>query len=175
MESVNFLQVGKTIACGHCDPEKFGEGLKQALKVMPNYKCDCQCHQEVKEQEECGSCKENNYPFCKEITSKFVNTPQEKAEEWWLNNFNSEFVDESGKLKGNHLILKDFIRQLLLKDREDLKKKIEGMKKTSKIPWQALRFGDCPNCEQTINREWVDNECLEIRKEALQDIINLLK
>ena len=40
----NFLQVGKAIACGHCDPETFGDGLKAALASVPDFKCDCECH-----------------------------------------------------------------------------------------------------------------------------------
>lgn len=47
----NFLQVGKTIECGHCNP-KFLEGLKEAEKVCPNYKCECICHGEWPESKQ---------------------------------------------------------------------------------------------------------------------------
>ena len=40
----NFLQVGRAIKCGHCHPEKYAEGLKQAEAAIPNYVCECKCH-----------------------------------------------------------------------------------------------------------------------------------
>lgn len=43
-EEVNYMQVGRMTECGHCHPEKFGEGLKELERVIPNYKCDCICH-----------------------------------------------------------------------------------------------------------------------------------
>jgi len=45
---INFVQTGKTIACGHCDSIRYGEGLKliEAVeKIKGNdYVCDCICH-----------------------------------------------------------------------------------------------------------------------------------
>lgn len=43
-EKLNFFQVGRTLACGHCDPDTFGRGLAEAEKNIPNYKCECVCH-----------------------------------------------------------------------------------------------------------------------------------
>src|ERR1035437_4399507 len=43
-EQANFMQVGQTLKCGHCHFLEFGEGLKQAERAIPNYKCDCKCH-----------------------------------------------------------------------------------------------------------------------------------
>ena len=40
----NYLQVGQITACGHCDPKRFGAGLADALKLYPDFKCDCICH-----------------------------------------------------------------------------------------------------------------------------------
>ena len=40
----DFLQVGRTIKCGHCSPKEFGNGLKAMRKARPDFKCDCQCH-----------------------------------------------------------------------------------------------------------------------------------
>lgn len=44
-EEVNFLRVGETIACGHCD-ERFKEGFEQAEKTgyFKTHKCNCICH-----------------------------------------------------------------------------------------------------------------------------------
>lgn len=42
--NANYMQNLQTVACGHCDPSKYGEGLKQAEKSIPNYKCECECH-----------------------------------------------------------------------------------------------------------------------------------
>jgi hypothetical protein len=48
----NFIQVGRTQICGHCNPKRFGEGLKQALEINPNYVCECVCHDDVKQYQE---------------------------------------------------------------------------------------------------------------------------
>src|ERR1035437_5021339 len=47
-DTINYMQAGETVACGHCD-ERFIEGLKYAEKVIPNYKCDSKCHK-IKEE-----------------------------------------------------------------------------------------------------------------------------
>lgn len=39
--------------------------------------------------------------------------------------------------------------------------------KNGKIPYQSLLFQDCPNCEQEVNRKWVDSKCKEIFDQAL--------
>lgn len=44
----NFMQVGRTTACGHCD-KRFIEGLKLCEKTIPNYKCGCKCHDTPKD------------------------------------------------------------------------------------------------------------------------------
>lgn len=43
-KEVNYMSVGRTIKCGHCEPDKYGEGLRQAERVFENYKCNCKCH-----------------------------------------------------------------------------------------------------------------------------------
>jgi hypothetical protein len=47
-ESVNFMQVGRTVKCGHCHFMEFSERLKQAeemaKRIGQTYKCDCICH-----------------------------------------------------------------------------------------------------------------------------------
>jgi hypothetical protein len=43
-KTANYLQVGRTMACGHCEPEQYAQGLEAAQKAIPNYKCDCICH-----------------------------------------------------------------------------------------------------------------------------------
>ena len=41
----NYMEVGRTIECGHCNPETFGAGLKQAQEMMgKDFKCECVCH-----------------------------------------------------------------------------------------------------------------------------------
>lgn len=40
----NFMQLGKTTECGHCNPKEYGAGLRLAEK-MPNFICECKCHQ----------------------------------------------------------------------------------------------------------------------------------
>lgn len=42
-EKANFMQVGQTIECGHCN-SKYEEGLKLTIKAIPNYVCECKCH-----------------------------------------------------------------------------------------------------------------------------------
>lgn len=64
------------------------------------------------------------------------------------------------------------IQKSVKEERERWKEKIEGMKKDKRIPYQALRFGDCPNCGQEVNRKWVEKECLDIRNQALTDILS---
>lgn len=57
-EEVNFLRIGETIACGHCD-ERFIEGLKQAEEIgyFKTHKCDCICHYPKEEPDfEIGYC-----------------------------------------------------------------------------------------------------------------------
>lgn len=41
---INYLHVGEMTACGHCEPDKFGTGLRQAEKAYPDFKCTCKCH-----------------------------------------------------------------------------------------------------------------------------------
>ena len=61
----------------------------------------------------------------------------QKPEEKWIEQFNKEFVSD-GMLCGNHLILKDFIRELLAsqttraveEERERIKDKIEKHRKS---------------------------------------------
>ena len=43
-KATNYMQVGKTIECGHCNAKDYGEGLKQAERVIPNFVCACECH-----------------------------------------------------------------------------------------------------------------------------------
>jgi len=53
----NFLQVGRMIECGHCNPELYGAGLKQAEEVYGgNYHCDCKCHDAAQEEQMCEFC-----------------------------------------------------------------------------------------------------------------------
>ena len=49
-ESNNFLQVGRTVECGHCHPEKFEDCKKISLIANPefkDYKCNCICHDKL--------------------------------------------------------------------------------------------------------------------------------
>lgn len=66
-ESVNYMQAGQTVACGHCD-ERFIEGLKQMEKL--NMKCECKCHTpplEVKEGSKDIEWKESYNIFVKDV------------------------------------------------------------------------------------------------------------
>ena len=70
----NFLQVGRTQQCGHCNPKEFGEGLKQAIKAGV-IRCDCVCHDKpVNEWED---------SFC----DKFVRTDLSKEEKGKMKNW----------------------------------------------------------------------------------------
>ena len=40
----NYLQVGRATKCGHCYPNEFGEGLREAEKLIKDFKCECICH-----------------------------------------------------------------------------------------------------------------------------------
>jgi len=42
-EEVNFYQVGNTIKCGHCEPDKYA--------VVSGFKCNCKCHSSTLEEE----------------------------------------------------------------------------------------------------------------------------
>lgn len=47
---VNYMQIGGLVVCGHCNPERFSKGLREAEKT--GFQCDCKCHfpsNEVKE------------------------------------------------------------------------------------------------------------------------------
>lgn len=46
------MQVGKTLECGHCNPEKYAEGLALMEKAKPEYKCKCICHDNKQKMEE---------------------------------------------------------------------------------------------------------------------------
>lgn len=61
-------------------------------------------------------------------------------------------------------------RQQLVKE---IREAVEGMRKNARPSIRSLRFGDCPSCGQKSRREWVDNETIEIKKEALDDILAL--
>ena len=39
----NYRQVGQTIECGNCHPEKF-ENCKEIIKKYPTIVCNCICH-----------------------------------------------------------------------------------------------------------------------------------
>src|SRR3990167_5987337 len=41
-DSNNFLQVGRTIECGRCHPEKFEDCV--SIQAKFGYKCNCICH-----------------------------------------------------------------------------------------------------------------------------------
>ena len=57
----------------------------------------------------------------------------------------------------------------------ELIKEIEGMKKDKRFPYQALEFGDCPYCGCEINREWINDKLKEVRDEFLSDVLERLK
>jgi hypothetical protein len=40
----NYMKVGRSVECGHCNPKDFGEGLKLGEKMGLN--CYCICHDE---------------------------------------------------------------------------------------------------------------------------------
>ena len=84
-KKVNYMQAGRAIACGHCNPTLYGEGLKSAERVIPNYKCDCKCHDtpKVAEEKKCGcGAEEKSYSDTINFPNKIVLNPPTKAEEW---------------------------------------------------------------------------------------------
>ena len=60
---MDFLEVGGVIACGHCEPEKYGEGLKLAERTILDFKCVCKCHEKAEPPEK---------DWEKEFDEKFV-------------------------------------------------------------------------------------------------------
>jgi len=42
-KSINFMQIGDTVECGNCHPEKF-EDCKNLEKMYDRFKCNCKCH-----------------------------------------------------------------------------------------------------------------------------------
>ena len=53
--------------------------------------------------------------------------------------------------------------------------RVKGLIKDKRIPHQALKFGDCPNCGQEVNRKWVDITTKEIRNEAISDVLKIME
>lgn len=71
---------------------------------------------------------------------------------------------------------KDFILSALAQQREKIVEEIRGMKESNKFPHQSLMFqGGCPKCGQEANSEFCDKVCLEIRNEALEEVIKKIE
>lgn len=100
----NFIQMGELTACGHCEPEKFGEGLRQAEKAIPDYKCECKCHKDKTEQikEELRMLVLSNPPssqvFDDFIEQKLEEQKQEAYDEGWEDR-GEKIIEEVEKLK----------------------------------------------------------------------------
>ena len=130
----NFMQVGQTTACGHCDPERFGDGLKQAEKMIPNYKCDCKCHSPQVEEftkETCAYCdiniplpKHNEKMFQWHLSGHGAKEPQ--TTESWEIDFDRELTHIfKYQFYGTTIErVKQFITNLLSKDREKYKEEL---------------------------------------------------
>lgn len=89
-EETNYVRMGDTIACGHCQPDKYGEGMELAEKSIPGYKCDCTCQLEEKKLEitcKCGEKLGIGEHYCPgrsdtdNIGTKVVVSPSEKTDE----------------------------------------------------------------------------------------------
>jgi hypothetical protein len=160
-KNINYVQMGKTIECGHCNPEKYGEGLKLAEKSIPNYKCDCQCHLTKQSSMQCEHISDGIVHTSERIprmrcikcrhlvpdTSGFTHQPPVREE--WIERFEKTF--DQGRVRdagGNGYIqayatsVKDYVRsERLAAQREILKMILEKKEMVT-----------CNNCnEQCIN------------------------
>lgn len=85
--NVNFLQVGETVECGTCHPEKFGDCKE--LRKLYTYECECKCHNNshnksmtneqnnmIQHESRCPECKSNDHILCNKYSPK--NMPNEK-------------------------------------------------------------------------------------------------
>lgn len=116
----NFMQVGDTIACGHCQPQKYA-------KAEP---CACLCH---------SKAPENNYPRCTGCDTQIATTGPSVCEscykqkipveaptdESWTVEFDKEFacphkgVNCTGRCLFSKSNVKSFIASLIQKEREN--------------------------------------------------------
>src|SRR3990167_7053759 len=95
-ESNNFIQVGQTIECGRCCPEKFEDCV--SLQAKYGHKCNCICHQSPNNSVE--SWEEEFYL----LSIKFINEIKE------VNGFQNYPMS----------IFKDYISQLLKSSRSQV-------------------------------------------------------
>lgn len=169
MNQTNYLHVGRTVACGHCEPDKYGAGLKQA-EQMGITECKCVCHDSPKSDQSgwennssdacCKKCEDWDNDSgrtcansdCSCHLSKSSDQP-EWEKEWdkrtmglsWSKDTSAETITlVIGNLNG----AKSFIRQLLLSQsnalKEELRKKVEGMKIPNHVIFDST--GGCFDC-----------------------------
>lgn len=62
VEDINFMQVGETVACGHCQPDK-GFDLPEKYGA----KCDCKCHAVEPLQDEVEIEFDKRFEFLRDI------------------------------------------------------------------------------------------------------------
>lgn len=85
----------------------------------------------------------------------------------------TEFGETYQEYEWQRSELNKLFRQALHQQRNDIVAKLEGMKIKPSI--HSLSFDDCANCGQKVNRDWVDNKTVEIKKEAISQAIQTIK
>ena len=139
---LNYIQVGRTIECGHCHPEKYGEGLKELERLFPNYKCDCVCHDLSLPEEPKEEFNADKFLEDAEGVGKILREREEPKEE---STEIEEVIKSLGELKlkiptkdgkrtieevefidalspVNQLIIEDFLKQSLLNREKEIRK-----------------------------------------------------
>ena len=173
----NYMQVGRIIACGHCD-KRFEPGLRQAIQ-MGITECKCICHDKV--DQECKTspnCSHNtngrdmNKPCSVEFNPKEVNTLQGDS---WKKEFNDRFCETTFgseektiphyylKYSTDDKQIKEFIRSLLLQEKARVVSLCEKMKEDIG-PFEVGSEFATPRDNKKQGRCQVLEELLEILK-----------
>jgi hypothetical protein len=134
-EQNNFMQVGKTVECGNCHPDKF-EHCAKITERIATFKCECICHDST-------PLKEVKQGWEVEFEKKFETMQEDVASSHHLSNF---------YLKDNKDFISSAITTALANQRESFVDKIEKRKK--QYSTEELRDGD-----------WILDDCLSILKE----------
>ena len=97
LPEVNYMQVGRTIKCGHCHPKEFGEGLKRAEELILNYKCECKCH-DTPSPERSGDWEDELELLCQDLEGDFIIKLND-----FIRKLRQEAVEDSRREQGLYL------------------------------------------------------------------------
>lgn len=145
--TINYMQMGEITACGHCDPVRFGEGLKQA---GVGFKCECKCHQtrkpEVRSEEELPTL----YVANKDKIGEWKDTPSETPEGFYSKDNNGviKLKDETPEWMGEkedlEIIHQQEIKEAVEEERNNIFKYLENNYIKHCKDHNALPY--CKNC-----------------------------